>query len=440
MNVTVMGAGYVGLVGAACFAEKGWKVLCVDVDEAKINLLMDGKVTICEPGLQAMVRKNIISGHLGFSTDLRKGIAFGDILVIAVGAPLDDCGNTSIDNVLMVAQEIGRHMTSFKLVVNKSTVPMGTIDKIRSVIQTELAERCSDLRVGVVSNPEFLQEGNAVNDFMEPDRIVIGGADAETEGMLRALYAPFETNGERLIMMDARSAELTKYAANAMLATRISFMNEIANLAEATGADIDSIRLGIGGDRRIGKHFLYAGTGYGGSCLPKDVVTLVNLGERAGVPMRIISAVNDTNSERVSLLIAKMRAELGGDLRGKTVAMWGLSFKANTGDMRDAPSMQFIEQLLALGATICAYDPEAMETAKKIYSKRPGISFAAGPMEALRGADGLMIVTEWRVFAAADLDDIKRQLGNPLIVDGRNVYDPQQVRAAGLTYISVGRS
>ena len=439
MKITVIGTGYVGLVSGACLAEVGNEVLCLDVDAEKIRLLDGGGIPIYEPGLEAMVLRNRSAGRLRFTTDAAAAIAHGNILFIAVGTPPDEDGSADLQYVLAAARSIGKHMGAYKVVVDKSTVPVGTADKVRAAIAGELKARQLEIDYSVVSNPEFLKEGAAVEDFMKPDRIVVGAADARAIEAMRQLYAPFQRNHERLIVMDVRSAELTKYAANAMLATRISFMNELANLAEKLGADIELVRSGIGSDPRIGYHFLYSGCGYGGSCFPKDVQALIRTAEEAGQSLQVLHAVEAANETQKQILPGKILKRYGENLAGRRFALWGLAFKPNTDDMREAPSRVLIEQLLARGATICAYDPVAMHEAQRIFAGDARISFADNPQAALTGADALAIVTEWKEFRSPDFAAIKAALKDRVIFDGRNLYDPAQLHAAGIEYQAIGR-
>jgi UDPglucose 6-dehydrogenase len=439
MKITVIGSGYVGLVSGACLAEVGNDVLCLDVDEKKIRILNEGGIPIYEPGLEAMVKRNKEAGRLRFTTDIPAAVAHGDIQFIAVGTPPDEDGSADLQYVLAAARNIGTHMTGYKVVVDKSTVPVGTADKVRSAIAEVLAQRGVQIDFSVVSNPEFLKEGAAIDDFMKPDRIVVGVSDDKAADMMRQLYAPFQRNHERLIVMDVRSAELTKYAANAMLATRISFMNELANLAEKLGADIELVRQGIGSDPRIGYHFLYPGCGYGGSCFPKDVQALVRTAHAAGQDLKVLQAVEDANEVQKHVLAKKIVAHFGEDLSGKKIALWGLAFKPNTDDMREAPSRVLIAELFKRGATVRAYDPVAMHETQRIYGTEPRLEYAQNPMDALEGADMLAIVTEWKEFRAPDFAAIKARLKTPVIFDGRNLYEPAHVRAAGLEYFAIGR-
>jgi UDPglucose 6-dehydrogenase len=439
MKITVIGTGYVGLVSGTCLADVGNDVLCLDLDAAKIGILNQGGIPIYEPGLEAMVKKNVAAGRLRFTTDIQAAVAHGVLQFIAVGTPPDEDGSADLQYVVAAARNIGRHMTDYKVVIDKSTVPVGTADKVRAGIAEELKARGVALDFSVVSNPEFLKEGAAVEDFMKPDRIVVGAEDARAIELMRELYAPFQRNHERLIVMDVKSAELTKYAANAMLATRISFMNELANLAEKLGADIELVRKGIGSDPRIGFHFLYPGVGYGGSCFPKDVQALIRTAQEAGQALQVLQAVEAANDTQKGVLAQKITRRLGQDLSGRTFALWGLAFKPNTDDMREAPSLVLIADLLARGASIRAYDPVASHEAQRILGANPRISYAAAPMEALDGADALAIVTEWKEFRSPDFDAIKAKLKTPVIFDGRNLYDPASPRKAGLEYFAIGR-
>lgn len=439
MKVSVIGSGYVGLVTGACLAEVGNQVLCLDVDPAKIALLQGGGVPIYEPGLEDMIRRNAVAGRLSFTTDVAAAARFGEIQFIAVGTPPDEDGSADLQYVLAAARGIARHIERPTVVVDKSTVPVGTADRVRDAMAATLAERGADIAFSVVSNPEFLKEGAAIDDFMRPDRIVVGVDDAHAAELMRRLYLPFQRNHERLIVMDVRSAELTKYAANAMLATRISFMNELANLAEALGADIEKVRQGIGSDPRIGYHFLYPGCGYGGSCFPKDVKALARTADEHGLPLRVISAVEAANDAQKRRLADKIIARFGADLTGRCFALWGLAFKPNTDDMREAPSLTLIDALLARGATVAAYDPVARDEAARVLAGRPGIRFADSMQSALDGADALAIVTEWKEFRSPDFADLKARLRTPAIFDGRNMYDPASVREAGLEYHAIGR-
>ncbi len=439
MKITVIGTGYVGLVSGTCLAEVGNEVLCLDVDPAKIKTLEDGGIPIHEPGLLEMVRRNVAAGRLKFTTDIPKAVAFGDVQFIAVGTPPDEDGSADLQYVVAAARSIGKYMTDYKVVVDKSTVPVGTADKVKVAITEELAARKMDTKFSVVSNPEFLKEGAAVEDFMRPDRIVIGAADDKSIEVMRAVYAPFQRNHERLVVMDVRSAELTKYAANAMLATRISFMNELANLAEILGADIESVRKGIGSDPRIGYDFLYAGCGYGGSCFPKDVKALISTASNNGYDLKVLNAVEAANDAQKQVLTHKIKTHFSSNLAGKHFAVWGLAFKPNTDDMREATSRVLIQDLLQAGATVTAYDPVAMDEAKRIFNGVAGLTFAKTPSAALNNADALVIVTEWKEFRGQDFYIIKQKLKANIIFDGRNLYDPVVVKSAGIDYKPIGR-
>jgi len=439
MKITVVGTGYVGLVSGTCLAEVGNDVLCLDVDPAKIRILEEGGIPIYEPGLQEMVRRNVAAGRLHFTTDIEKAVQHGTIQFIAVGTPPDEDGSADLQYVLAAARSIGRLMTDYKVVVDKSTVPVGTGAKVKAAILDELAKRAVAIPFSVVSNPEFLKEGAAVEDFMRPDRIVVGAEEEQAIHLMRALYAPFQRNHERLIITDVKSAELTKYAANAMLATRISFMNELANLAEVLGADIEMVRQGIGSAPRIGYHVLYPGCGYGGSCFPKDVKALIKTAaDDANISLKVLTAVEEANDAQKHVLTGKLKARFG-DLKGKHFALWGLSFKPNTDDMRDAPSRELIADLFAAGATVTAYDPVAMHETQRIFGDESRLQYAENPMGALDNADALVIVTEWKEFRSPDFEAIKQTLKSPVIFDGRNLYDPKFVRGLGIEYFAIGR-
>ena len=439
MKITVIGTGYVGLVSGACLAEMGNDVLCMDVDPRKIEMLERGEIPIWEPGLQDMVRRNVAANRMKFTLDPKRAAEHGTIQFIAVGTPPDEDGSADLQYVLAAARNVGKHMTDYKVIVDKSTVPVGTADKVREAVAEELRVRGVKVPYAVVSNPEFLKEGAAVDDFMRPDRIVVGADDEQAIFLMKALYSPFQRNHERLVVMDVRSAELTKYAANAMLATRISFMNELALLAEQVGADIELVRQGIGSDPRIGYHFLYAGAGYGGSCFPKDVKALIRIGSENGRDMKVLGAVEAANDAQKHVLVEKVVARFGENLSGRRFALWGLAFKPNTDDMREAPSRVIIDALIARGATVCAYDPVAIHEAQRAIGECAGLTYAEGPMQALEGADALLIVTEWKEFRSPDFDAIRNALKQPLVIDGRNMYPPALPRAAGLDYISIGR-
>ena len=447
MKITMIGTGYVGLVTGACFAEVGNHVMCLDLDAEKIRILNEGGIPIHEPGLAELVQRNRAAGRLSFATDVKQAVEFGALQFIAVGTPPDEDGSADLKHVVAAARSIGRHMPAHRVVVDKSTVPVGTAERVHNAIAEELKARGVDIEFAVVSNPEFLKEGAAIDDFMRPDRIVIGSNDDIATRAMRALYAPFQRNHERILVMDVRSAELTKYAANAMLATRISFMNELANLSETLGTDIEQVRKGIGSDPRIGYHFLYPGAGYGGSCFPKDVQALMRTGQSAGHTLRILQAVEEANAIQKHRLSEKLIALLGENnakgnaksLAGRTIALWGLAFKPNTDDMREAPARVVIDDLVALGARVQAYDPVAMPEAKKTMADIAGLSFADSPMAALQGADVLAIITEWKEFRSPDFAAIRAALKRPVIIDGRNLYDPAVVVAEGLEYHPIGR-
>ncbi|MBE8594958.1 UDP-glucose dehydrogenase family protein [Xenorhabdus sp. BG5] len=439
MKVTVFGIGYVGLVQATVFAEVGHDVLCVDVDAKKVENLKNGQIPIFEPGLTPLVKKNHAEGRLNFTTEAEAGIAHGKLQFIAVGTPPDEDGSADLKYVTAVARTIAENMDGYKVVVDKSTVPVGTADKVRAVMQATLAERNLELPFDVVSNPEFLKEGAAVADCMRPERIIIGCDNDDVVDVMRELYEPFNRNHDRMIVMDIRSAELTKYAANCMLATKISFMNEIANLAEILGADIEHVRQGIGSDSRIGYHFIYPGCGYGGSCFPKDVQALIRTSEQIGYTPKILQAVEQVNEKQKSKLPAFVRHHFGDDLSGRTFAIWGLSFKPNTDDMREASSRVLMETLWKCGAKVQAYDPEAMQEAQRIYGQRDDLALMGTKEAALKGADALIICTEWQNFRAPDFDVIKDSLKTPVIFDGRNLYDPERLQSRGFTYYGIGR-
>ena len=440
MKITVIGTGYVGLVSGTCLAEVGNEVLCLDVDPAKIKIIEDGGIPIFEPGLQEMVQRNVAAGRLHFTTDVEKATHFGTIQFIAVGTPPDEDGSADMKYVTAAARSIGKYMTDYKVIVDKSTVPVGTADAVHAAVSEELKVRGVEVPFSVVSNPEFLKEGAAINDFMKPDRIVVGCADEQAALNMRALYAPFQRNHDRLILMDIRSAELTKYAANAMLATRISFMNELANLAEKLGADIEHVRQGIGSDPRIGYDFLYSGAGYGGSCFPKDVKALIKTAaDKAGIDLKVLNAVEAANDAQKHVLGSKVKTHFGNDLKGKHFALWGLAFKANTDDMREATSCEVIKDLLAAGATVTAYDPEAMREAKRHFPEESRLSYAKNQTAALDKADALIVVTEWKEFRSPDFDSIKNKLKSPVIFDGRNLFEPAEMKRLGITYFGIGR-
>jgi UDPglucose 6-dehydrogenase len=429
----------VGLVTGACMAEMGNHVVCVDVDADKIARLNDGDIPIYEPGLESYVERNMEAGRLEFTTDVQKGVDHGLFQFIAVGTPPDEDGSADLQHVLAVARSIGEHMNEYRIVVDKSTVPVGTADKVKAEIMAALGQRELNLEVDVVSNPEFLKEGAAIDDFMKPDRIVIGTDNPRTTELLRALYEPFNRSHDRVIAMDVRSAELTKYAANAMLATKISFMNEVANIAERMGADIEKVRIGIGSDPRIGYHFIYPGAGYGGSCFPKDVRALARSAQGEGYQAELLESVEAVNDRQKTRIFEKISDHYNGDLEGKKIALWGLSFKPRTDDMREAPSRVLMEALWEAGAKVQAYDPEARDEAQRLYPNQKGLKLCESAYAALEGADALAIVTEWQEFRSPDFDDIKSALRDPVIFDGRNLYEPDIVSALGLTYYAMGR-
>jgi len=439
VKVTVFGSGYVGLVTGACFAEAGNNVLCVDIDAGKVERLQKGEIPIHEPGLDAVVKRNFEKGRLRFTTSAEEGIGHGLFQFIAVGTPPEEDGSADLSHVLSVAETIGRHMTEYRIIVDKSTVPVGTADKVRERIEHTLAERGAKIEFDVVSNPEFLKEGAAVADFMKPDRVVVGTDNPRTAELLKNLYDPFTRNRERMIVMDVRSAELTKYAANAMLATKISFMNEMANLAERMGADIEKVRVGIGSDPRIGYSFIYPGAGYGGSCFPKDVKALVHSAGECEFDAQLLKSVESVNKRQKQLLFRKISAFFDGNLKGKTIAIWGLAFKPNTDDMREAPARDLMEALWAADAKVRAYDPVAMNEARRLFGEREDLALVEGAEQALDGADALAILTEWQEFRSPDFEAIRDKLKHPAIFDGRNIYDPGMVRSFGLRYFGVGR-
>jgi len=439
MNITIFGSGYVGLVTGACLAEVGNNVVCIDIDENKINMLNNGQIPIFEPGLDKMIKRNMDDGRISFTTDIAEGVKHGLFQFVAVGTPPDEDGSADLQYVLAVAKSIGQHMDEYRIVIDKSTVPVGTADKVRNALGTELEKRKIDVEFDVVSNPEFLKEGAAIDDFMKPDRIVVGSDNPRTTELLRALYAPFNRNHDRLVTMDIRSAELTKYAANAMLATKITFMNELANLAEKLGADIENVRLGIGSDPRIGYHFIYPGCGYGGSCFPKDVKALEKTAGDAGYDATLLQSVEKVNNKQKHKLFQRINAHFNNDISGKTFALWGLSFKPNTDDMRDAPSRVLMEALWEAGAKVKAYDPEADKEVKRIYGDRADLVVCEEANQALDDADALVVLTEWRIFRSPDFNKIKEKLSNAVIFDGRNIYDPKYVETQGIAYYGMGR-
>jgi UDPglucose 6-dehydrogenase len=439
MKVTIFGTGYVGLVTGSCLAEMGNTVVCVDVDAGKVERLKVGDVPIYEPGLEPMVVRNYAEGRLDFTTDAAPAIAHGEVVFIAVGTPPDEDGSADLQYVLAVAKTIGDHIDRYTVVVNKSTVPVGTADRVRVAIAERLKARGVDIPFDVVSNPEFLKEGDAVEDCMRPDRIVVGASSEKAVAVLRRLYAAFNRNHDRMVVMDERSAELTKYAANAMLATKISFMNEIANIAEHVGADVELVRQGIGADPRIGYHFIYPGAGYGGSCFPKDVQALARTAHSVGYDAALLNAVESVNEAQKSRLFSLLSKHFKGELKGRTIAVWGLAFKPNTDDMREASSRRLMEQVWDAGAQVRAFDPEAADETRRIYGERSDLVLVNHPFEALEGADALVIVTEWKAFRAPDFARVKSLLKTPVIFDGRNLYDPVAVEEAGIAYYGIGR-
>lgn len=439
MKITIFGTGYVGLVTGACLAEVGHTVICMDVDQDKIDKLEAGVIPIWEPGLQPIVERNAAEGRLRFTTDVEEAVKHAEVQFVAVGTPPDEDGSADLQHVRTVARSIGQHLEDYRVVVNKSTVPVGTADMVRQTIAEALAERGKDLPFSVVSNPEFLKEGAAIQDFMRPDRIIVGCDDHRATLLLRNLYAPFNRNRDRLIEMDVRSAELTKYAANTMLAAKISFMNEIANLAERLGADVEKVRIGIGADPRIGYHFIYPGAGYGGSCFPKDVKALEYTARSVNYEAALLQAVEAVNERQKTVLFAKVQRHFKNDLHGRIFALWGLAFKPGTDDMREAPSRVLLEALWREGCTVRTYDPAAMNEARRIYGERPDLQLCNRPMDALHGADALIIVTEWSLFRSPDFDAIGQALKYPVIFDGRNLYDPDHLREQGFIYYAIGR-
>ncbi|WP_299174892.1 UDP-glucose dehydrogenase family protein [uncultured Allomuricauda sp.] len=438
MNITVVGTGYVGLVTGTCFAETGINVVCVDIDEKKIEKLRNGEVPIYEPGLDVILERNIDKGRISFTTNLKKGIKDSDAVFIAVGTPPDEDGSADLKYVLGVAREIGQHMEDYKVVITKSTVPVGTSYKVKAAVEEELSNRNVRIPFDVASNPEFLKEGSAVDDFLKPDRIVVGIESKRAEKVMRKLYKPFLMNGHPLLFMDIFSSEMTKYAANSMLATKISFMNDIANLCELVGANVDLVRKGIGSDTRIGNKFIYPGTGYGGSCFPKDVQALVRTADEYGHSLEVLKAVESVNYRQKSVLVEKIKAHFGENLKGKQFGLWGLSFKPKTDDMREAPSLVIIEQLKALGANVRAYDPVAMEETKRILGDK--IEYAKDEYDAIIEADALIVVTEWSEFRMPNFRILEKLMNEKLVFDGRNIYDPEEMGELGFTYHSIGRN
>ena len=439
MQVTIVGSGYVGLVSGACLADVGNHVLCMDVDPGKIDNLKSGKIPIYEPGLEELITTNSSEGRLNFTTDLDEAVAFGEAIFIAVGTPPDEDGAADLQHVLAVARGIGDTLTEYRVIINKSTVPVGTAAKVRSEIQSRLDVRGVQVEFSVVSNPEFLKEGAAIEDFLKPDRIVIGTDDDQPRELMRELYAPFNRSHDRLLFMDLLSAELTKYAANAMLATKISFMNELANIAERVGADIETVRVGIGSDPRIGYHFIYPGCGYGGSCFPKDVQALARTADTTGYEPKLLNAVEAVNHAQKLSLVEKVVSRFGEDLTGYHFAVWGLAFKPNTDDMREAPSRVLMQALWDAGAVVQAYDPKALDETRRLYPSQDGLKLCESSADALVGADALVVMTEWQEFRSPDFDKIAQELSNPVIFDGRNLYDPDYLKSNGIQYYGVGR-
>lgn len=439
MRITIFGSGYVGLVTGACLADVGHEIVCVDIDSAKIDALNAGQVPIYEPGLENIISRNIDAGRLRFTTDAARAVEFGLLQFIAVGTPSDEDGSADLKYVLQVARTIATHMQEYKIIVDKSTVPVGTAEKVSACIAETLAERGVTVEYDVCSNPEFLKEGAAIEDFSRGSRIIVGTDSERVRQTMRSCYAPYNRLQDKLIFMDIRSAELTKYAANAMLATKISFINEISNLAEKLGADIEQVRHGIGSDPRIGYHFIYPGCGYGGSCFPKDVQALARTGDEAGHPLQLLEAVETINRRQKSQLFDKLKHALNGDLKGKTIALWGLAFKPNTDDMREAPSRTLMEALWAAGANVQAFDPEARDECQRIYGERDDLKLSQRRDETLEGADALVICTEWKAFRTVNFEMLKRTLAQPIIIDGRNLFEPDNVKQAGLDYYAMGR-
>lgn len=439
MKITVIGSGYVGLVSGACLAELGNDVVCLDLDPNKISLLKSGVIPIYEPGLDDIIKNNMVAGRLHFTTNIAESVSHGFVQILAVGTPSNEDGSANIQHVITAARSIGRNMTEYKVIVDKSTVPVGTSEKVKQAIKEELDKRDIHTKFSIVSNPEFLKEGTAIDDFFYPDRIVIGVEDEQSIKTMQNMYASFQQNHVSIIIMDIKSAELTKYAANAMLATRVSFMNELANLAEHVGADIESIHNGIGSDKRIGYDFLYAGCGYGGSCLPRDIRALIRFGQEYDIPLRILGAVEQVNDDQKHLLVNKVKGHFGNDLTGKHFAVWGLAFKSGTDDMREAVSRVVMEELWKSGATICAYDPVAMNESQHIYGNRTDLSYAKKPQDALKNADALIILTDWKVFKSTDFEEVKTKLKNPIIFDGRNLFEVSNMEALGFEYYCIGR-
>nr|MDK2851543.1 UDPglucose 6-dehydrogenase [Candidatus Cloacimonadota bacterium] len=439
MKLAIIGTGYVGLTSGACFADMGNNVICVDKDHRKIKMLMNGEIPIFEPGLDSKVHRNVAENRLSFATDLEDAVKESQIIFIAVGTPPEEDGSADLSHVLEAAKEIATHINDYKIIVDKSTVPIGTADRVKATIQSVLDQRGVDYSFDVVSNPEFLKEGAAIDDFMKPDRIIIGSDSEKAAQIMHTLYAPFCRTYDRVIHMGVRSAEMTKYAANALLATKISFINEISRLCEAYGADVEEVRNGIGSDSRIGYKFIYPGVGYGGSCFPKDVKALIHMASEVDFDCRILKAVEEVNKDQKELLVNKVKAHFGEDLRGKTFAVWGLSFKPQTDDMREAPSIVIINELSKAGAKIQAFDPVAMDEAKRIFEDLEGLTLCSSEYEATQNANALILITEWKQFRYPNFERIKSQLKEPVIFDGRNQYDPMTVRKLGFTYYAIGR-
>jgi UDPglucose 6-dehydrogenase len=439
MKISVIGSGYVGLVTGACLADVGNHVMCLDLDDRKIAMLSEGRIPIFEPGLKELIDVNVRAGRLSFTSDIEKSAKHGKVQFIAVGTPPSEDGSADLKHVLLAAENLAKFMDASRVIVNKSTVPVGTATRVQKTIENVLAARGLDLDFSVVSNPEFLKEGAAIQDFMRPDRIIVGAEDDISKNIMRQIYAPFERNRSKLLLMDIRSAELTKYAANAMLATRISFMNEMALMAEKMGADIDQVRRGIGSDPRIGSHFLYAGCGYGGSCFPKDVNALIRMASASGLSMEVISAAERANARQKLVLSQRVMQRFGPDLRTQRFAIWGLAFKPDTDDMREAPSITLINELLSRGATVNAYDPIASTAAQKVLVHHERLEFSTHSVDAVMNADALIIVTEWKEFRSPDLEELKRSMKCPVIFDGRNILDPALARSSGFEYYGIGR-
>jgi len=439
MKLAVIGSGYVGLTSGACFADMGNSVICVDKDARKIQMLIDGQIPIFEPGLEAMVHRNMEAGRIAFTTDLKSAVEQATVLFIAVGTPPDEDGSADLSHVLAAAEEIASYMDSYKVIVDKSTVPVGTADRVKAKVQSKLDERGVKVDFDVVSNPEFLKEGAAIEDFMKPDRVVIGTDSKQAAEIMHKLYAPFCRTHDRVIVMNIRSAEMTKYAANALLATKISFINEISRLCDAYGADVEEVRNGIGSDSRIGYKFIYPGVGYGGSCFPKDIKALIHMAGKVGYDSRILKAVEDVNQDQKKMMVEKIKQHFGEDLGGKRIALWGLAFKPQTDDMREAPSIVMVNALTELGAQVSAFDPVAMDEAKRILGSNPKFRLCEDEYSCLQDADAMILVTEWRQFRYPDFSHMKELMKSPVIFDGRNQYDPNQVRALGFSYYGVGR-